>query len=285
MSELLGTIKSPGLFTTIQDGGRPGFRHLGVPVSGYMDREAAELANRLVGNQAQAPLLEITLTGPTIQFHQFGALGIAGADLSPSLNGVPLPLHETIYYARGDILSFDRRVAGFRTYLAFAGALEAEMIMGSLSTHVSNGWGGIRGGTLKKGDQLFISDRTSPKRTRLTIERPASDTVRLRPSLEFDRLPASAQQNLFSQPWTLAPESNRSGIRLVGEPLATPSISMISSPTDVGIVQLPPSGLPIILMPDSAAIGGYPRIGAISQSDLPLLAQKAPGETIRFQAI
>lgn len=284
MSELLCTVKSSGLFTTIQDLGRSGFRQFGVPVSGALDPKSAELANTLVGNPTDYPLLEITQTGPQLHFERYGALALAGADISPMLNGVPVNNHETIFFATGDLLSFGPPKIGIRAYLAFAGQLEGERLFGSVSTHSGNQWGGLNGQPLLKGDQLHIippSQVIRPQKIDHHISN--SDTIRVSKSMEFGALENSDQERLFSQDWVIASESNRMGIRLKGTPLASKLPEMISSPTDVGIVQLPPSGLPIVLMNDSAAIGGYPRICAVVQEDLPLLAQKPPGAKIRLK--
>lgn len=284
MAELLCTIVSPGLFTTIQDGGRPGFRNMGVPISGFMDRDSAHWANHLVSNNEDAALLEITQIGPKILFHDFGALALTGANLSPKLNGISVPLNETLYFAKGDELSFGRKTSGFRTYLAFSGELQAESILGSKSTHVGNRWGGLNGSRLAKGDQLFISKSDiKPSLISKSLGEPDIGPIRIIPSLEFHLLPSAARDALMSQSWTISPESNRNGIRLTGDTLEFNFKEMISGPTDVGVIQLPLSGLPIILMPDSASTGGYPRIGAVIQSDLPRLAQKAPGDIIYFQ--
>ncbi|MDW3191224.1 MAG: biotin-dependent carboxyltransferase family protein [Cytophagales bacterium] len=286
MSELLCTVKSGGLFTTIQDLGRPGFRQFGVPVSGALDQESAALANTLVGNPIEYPLLEITQTGPYLEFEKYGALAIAGANLSPRLNGIDIPNHETVFFAKGDVLSFGQPKTGIRAYLAFSGELQVERLFGSVSTHTGNQWGGLNGQTLQKGDQLRIvppSQHIQHQKIRHQIR--TTNTIRVTKSMEFEALENSDQERLFSQDWIVASESNRMGIRLSGASLISKLPEMISSPTDTGIIQLPPSGLPIVLMNDSAAIGGYPRICAVLREDLPIISQKPPGATIRLKLI
>lgn len=284
MNQLLCDVKKSGLLTSIQDLGRPGFRKFGVPVSGVMDVNSARLANKLVGNPTDFPLLEITQTGPQLHFKKYGALAITGADISPLLNGISIPNNETIFFSKGDELSFQKLRSGVRAYLAFSGELQAEWLFNSASTHVGNQWGGLKGKPLSKGDQLFLFSPEKP------IQRQKSDRalsnskiIRVSQSVEFDGLETEDKERLFSQEWIIASESNRMGIRLTGKPLKSKIPEMISSPTDLGIMQLPPSGQPIILMNDSASIGGYPRICALLQDDIPLLAQKPPGASIHFR--
>lgn len=284
MSELLATVKTGGLFTTIQDLGRPGFRQYGVPLSGALDQPSAMVANELVGNCRDAPLLEITQIGPVLTFHQYGALAISGADMAPTLNGVPITNYQTTFFSKGDQLVFGPLKRGLRTYLSFAGELQAEVLFGSKSTHTGNQMGGYQGRALQSGDQLFLT--SNPKLVRIKRVEPVdrnTDIIRVHAAPEFEALQRRGQQQFFDQKWVISPESNRTGIRLKGNPIAIQLPEMISSPTDVGIVQLPPSGQPIVLMHDSSAVGGYPRIFAVWQQDLPLLAQKVPGEAIQFK--
>jgi biotin-dependent carboxylase-like uncharacterized protein len=286
MSIVLCEVVKAGLLTTIQDLGRPGFRKFGVPVSGAMDSASAILANELVGNPAHYSVLEITQTGPALIFKTYGALAITGADLTPTLNGIPIANNETIFFAKGDHLAFGPLKRGVLTYLAFAGELQAEKLFGSVSTHQGNQWGGLNGKPLMTGDRLKLNPAEHKVRHQ-KIESAINNTriIRLAPSLEFDKLSTSDQERLFTQQWTLSASSNRTGIRLEGEPLESKLPEMISSPTDRGILQLPPSGLPLVLMNDSAAIGGYPRIGAVLQEDIPILVQKPPGSALQFKMV
>ena len=286
MKQLLCEVLKGGLLTTIQDLGRIGFRRFGVPVSGVMDQPSAVLAQKLVGNPTHFPLLEITQTGPELSFKRYGALAITGAEISPSLNGVRIPNDETIFFSKGDRLTFGPLRSGVRAYLSFAGELQAEELFQSVSTHLGNQWGGLNGKALRVGDQLHINPGTNnirPQRLTKTVNECRS--VRVMRSMEFDGLEASDKERLFSQDWVISSESNRTGIRLKGTPLSSRLPEMISGPTDIGIMQLPPSGQPIILMNDSAAIGGYPRICAVLQEDIPILVQKPPEASIRFQLV
>lgn len=286
MSEVLCEVKSGGLLTTIQDLGRSGFRKFGVPVSGVLDLPSAILANELAGNEPNQPLLELTQTGPKLQFKTYGALAITGADMSPTLNGIPITNNETIFFSSQDLLAFGPLRNGLRTYVAFAGELQSEQLFSSASTHVGNQWGGLRGKPLHAGDQLLFRPPVSKIRLRKT-ERVLTNSkvIRVMPSMEFEGLDGLDKERLFVCEWTISSESNRTGIRLKGEPLKSKLPEMISSPTDIGIMQLPPSGEPIILMNDSSSIGGYPRICAVIQEDIPLLVQKPPGMSIQFKLI
>lgn len=286
MSKVLCDVKVGGLLTTIQDLGRPGFRKFGIPVSGAVDKPSAILANELVGNPGNRPLLEITQTGPQLQFKTYGALAITGANLSPMINGIPIPNNETIFFSNGDLLAFGQLKRGVRAYLAFAGTLQAERLFSSASTHIGNQWGGLMGKPLQSGIQLLFIPPERQVRLQKT-ERLIHDTqfIRVIKSMEFEGLEATDKERLFTQKWIISSESNRTGIRLRGEPLKSKLREMISSPTDIGIMQLPPSGAPIILMNDSSSIGGYPRICAVLQDDIPVLAQKPPGAVIQFKLI
>ncbi len=286
MRTLLCEVQSGGLLTTIQDLGRSGYRQFGVPVSGVMDPVSAVRANQLVSNSPGAPVLEITQTGPKLHFKKYGALAITGANLSPKLNSVSVNNNETIFFSKGDVLTFGPPTTGIRAYLAFSGELEGESLFGSKSTHIGNGWGGLEGRALSGGDQLFIVPHENHIRAlNLAVDFKTSKTIRISKCLEFEGLDDTDKNMLFNQQWTITSESNRMGIRLTGIALQTNFPELISSPTDTGIIQLPPNGQPIILMNDSAAVGGYPRIGAVRQEDISKLAQKPPGASIQLKLV
>ncbi len=284
MSEILCDINSGGLLTTIQDLGRPGFRKFGVPISGALDQPSAMIANELVGNPVNHPLLEITQTGPQLKFRTYGALAITGAEMSPTLNGTPIFNNETFFFASGDILAFGRLQRGVRAYLAFAGELLAERLFSSTSTHIGNLWGGFKGRPIQSGNQLLFVPPEHKIRLN-KVERGIHNPpfIRVLPSMEYEGLDATDKEKLFDREWVISSESNRTGIRLKGESLKSRLPEMISSPTDIGVMQLPPSGEPIILMNDSSSIGGYPRICAVIQEDIPVLAQKPPGSILQFK--
>lgn len=279
----IAKVKKPGLFTTIQDLGRPNHRSMGIPLCGALDPQSMIVANLLVGNEENLPVLEITQLEPVLEFSDYGAFALMGAELSARLNDTAIKPGETIFFSRGDVLSFGNIVAGYRAYLAVSGGFQAEVIVGSASTHQGTVWGGLNGRPLKVGDVLHSPIKLPTRRILKSSFNSFSQgqhTLRVIPHIETPLI----DRNLLSiHSWYISGQSNRTGIRLEGDTIPFDhSYQMISSPTDVGTVQLPPSGHPIVLMNDGAAVGGYLRIASIAKVDLPILAQLKPGDPIHF---
>ncbi len=275
-------VVTPGLFTTMQDLGRTGFRAFGVPTCGAIDTLSHRRANYLVGNAPHEATLEITLQGPSLRFLDHGAISLTGADLSPKLNDIPLGLNETIFVAKGDVLTFGQRQTGCRTYLAVNGGFRGKEMLTSVSTHVRTSWGGTAGGPLKVGQLLkrnTASDRINPR----SLDVAPIDTsapMRVIQGPEISLIDAS---KLVNQSWVISSRSDRAALRLEGQPLATSQFEMVSSPMDIGTIELPQGGRPLILLHDGPGVGGYPRVGSIIQADLPRLAQLAPHEKVQFE--
>jgi antagonist of KipI len=287
-------ILKPGLFTTVQDLGRFGYQRFGMSVGGAMDRLALRVANRLVGNPDQAAALEITVRGPELAFDDEAVIALAGADLSPSLDGQPLPNWTTIKVGRGSTLRFGERRSGARAYLALAGGIDVPLSLCSRSTHTRSRTGGLEGRALVKGDELRggtpgPSAWQNVGRSVSPAARPpysASPTLRVVPGPQADCFVSEAVERLTAGGYRLSPQSDRMGYRLVGAPLVhAGAADMISDATPCGSVQVPASRQPILLMADCQTTGGYPKLAVVISADLPLAAQLVPGDTIMFTLV
>jgi antagonist of KipI len=301
-------VEVPGLLTTLQDLGRRGCQHLGVGPSGVMDEVSHRLGNLLVGNPEAEATLEITLAGPRLRFEADALIALCGGDLSPELEGRPVPLWRPVLVRAGARLQFGRPLAGARCYLAVAGGFQAPRVMNSASTNLAAGFGGFQGRPLKRGDRLETADcprdlypglQDHCQRERLAWKaldwfapwfretdfvRPA--TLHVVEGPQWQDLTPASRRDFLATPFMVAPNSDRMGIRLRGEQLilARP-LEMLSAGVAMGTIQLPPDGAPILLMADRQTTGGYPRLGEVATVDLPKAAQLAPGETLRFKTI
>lgn len=285
----MGTMRvlDGGMFTTVQDKGRYGFREFGVPVSGAMDRHSAEWANKLVGNPQEAPVLEMTMKGGRYRFESDGYIAISGAEMEPKINNRPIPIHQGIVVRAGDVLKFGVARRGCRAYLAIRGEWILNKIMGSYSTLTQAKLGGIEGRSLRANDLIQWKDwDVMPTLPRMPdAERPyfsSKLTVPIMPAREWEWLKNEEKEKLLNSVFTVSAQSNRMGIRLEGTHIAMPKRQMVSSPVTPGIIQLPEHGLPIILMNDGQTIGGYPRIAKVHDRDLWRLGQLKPGDLLRF---
>jgi len=286
-------VISPGMFTTVQDGGRIGMEAFGIPESGFMDQQSGKLANQLVGNVPTAALIEITGTGPTLIFHNDIMIAVTGGDFSPTIDGNSLELDTAVHIKKGSVLKFHQAKTGFRAYLAFKGKLLADIVYASSSTHTQNGFGGHQGRTLKKGDSLEVTNQSASVKRNKNLRQELETTrnlytgqehvIRIYPGPECKMLTDTDKDRFTEHLFKVSNNSNRMGYRLSGRwtssELKLPNI--ISSGNIRGVVQLPPSLDPIILLNDAGTTGGYPRIGVCENPDL--VAQIKPGEKIRFE--
>lgn len=293
-------VEHPGLLTTVQDLGRRGWQHLGIGVCGAMDAWSARAANALVGNDEAAALLEMTLQGPRLTLVEGGWLALTGADLSPELNGKALPLWRPVYAPAGSQLRFGRARNGCRAYLAFAGGLAVDPVLGSFSTDRRGGFGGWQGRALKAGDELprragqlpLPPDRNtgwSPPWFIAWAEELSLDghaVLRLVPGEDWPTLSDTARHALLQEAYRVSPLSDRMGLRLEGPLLELPGIGeKLSAGVAFGTLQLPPGGQPILLAADRQSTGGYPVLGTVASVDLARLGQLRPGEPVRFVEI
>lgn len=275
------TVVKPGLFTTIQDLGRPGHRAAGVPLSGAADPVALRIANRLVGNVESAAALEITLLGPELRFERDAVVALAGAEVP----GIPFGV--AVRMAAGETLALGHASAGCRGYLAVAGGIDVPHTLGSRSTFAPARLGGLRGLPLAAGDVLPVGhDCIAPpveSPGRLPGTRSMDEIVSLR--VIPGEHAALVGDSLWHATHATSSRSDRMGVRLDGPPLGDgrASGSLPSAAVLPGTVQLPPDGRPIVLLADAQTIGGYPVIGHVIAADLPLVAQLRPGDRVRWR--
>lgn len=284
------SVRKPGLFTTIQDGGRYGYQSFGVPVSGVMDLYSHRLANVLVGNRLHAAVLEITLIGPELYVEDDGIIAICGANLSPKINGDRAPMWTSLRVKRGDVLTFASYASGARTYIAVAGEFLIPDVFGSQSTETKTKLGGYYGRPLETGDLLYKKQVSLTRAYRRRTLKPEivptysnEITARVIPGPHLEFFSQRTIHDLFSNTYTISSQSDRMGYRLEGPKLVhTKQANLRSEGTMFGSIQVPASGEPIILMADRQTTGGYPIIGTIISVDLPFVAQAVPGTKIKF---
>ena len=281
-------IRSSGLLTTVQDGGRFGHQHLGVPVAGPMDAVAYRVANAVVGNPPWAAALEVTLAGPEIEFRQGARFAISGAALAVELDGTAVPPDRSMAAGAGQRLAFGPRARGARAYLAVAGGIDVPLVLGSRATHIGSRTGGLEGRALRAGDVLPIglAELRAPSRGASPLALPDGG-VRVRAVLgpHDAHFEPDVVQTFLSARYVVTPQSDRMGYRLRGAPLPRRTDRhLLSMATPPGAVQVPPGGEPILLMADRQTAGGYPRMGTVISADLPLAGQLAPGDWIEFEA-
>jgi antagonist of KipI len=299
----------PGLLTTVQDTGRYGYQKHGVIVSGAMDPFAHRAANLLVGNRDSDATLEMTLIGAALEFTEDALIAICGADLSPTIDGVPVPLWKPVWVKKGTVLESGGCRFGARSYLAVAGGIQVPVVMNSRSTYLRAGIGGHEGRPLRAGDVL--KSGPLPEQSALMIRHlrthaeegafvPAEwgigpellpmyesqPVIRAIRGSQWDWFAADSQEAFFSQPFRVTPQSDRMGYRLEGPVLSlVRQTELISEAVSFGTVQVPAEGKPIVLLADRQTTGGYPKIAQIASVDLPLIAQTKPGDVIRFVEI
>lgn len=280
------TILKPGLQTTVQSRPRRGMRHLGVPASGAGDPLSLALANRLVGNDWDAPALEMTLLGPELRFDAACCFSLAGAPLAATLNGEDVPCHEVLRAAAGDVLATGATEAGARAYLAIAGGISAQEVLGSASTYLPAGLGGHNGKALVSGDVLScvareVADLSTPEEFRPPLS--GSWALRTCASFETSQLAKDDVERLFDTNWAVSRRADRMGMQLEGTALEVSSGGrMPSAAVFPGTVQCPEGGAPFMLSVDAGTTGGYPRIAQLARADRHLLGQARPGDHLRF---
>ena len=280
----------PGACTTIQDLGRIGYQKFGIPVAGVMDEFAASVANFLVGNERNEAVLEITYLGPTLAFQEEMLIGIAGADVSPKLNGVPVPVWESFTVKKDDVLSFGSVKSGVRAYIAFAGSIDVPPVNGSKSTLMKSKIGGFQGRMLQAGDELAICVRhgSVPQRlpARFIPVYPHSNDISVCLGPQDDYFTEQGIADFFRQPYTITANADRMGIRLDGAAVTHKTkADIISDAAVIGSIQVPADGKPIILMADRQTTGGYAKIGTVIKEDIIKLAQMASKDTVQFRRI
>jgi antagonist of KipI len=294
-------VVDPGLLTTVQDGGRPDWTHLGVPVGGPADPWSLAVANLLAGNDPADAALELTLVGPRLVAREDGVIGLAGADLGGRVvGGRRLEAGRSHRIVAGEELAFPgdgagagrgRPLGGARAYLALAGGVDVPRVLGSRSTCLAGGFGGHDGRALRAGDQVRSgpSDPRRPAADGLVwpIEDDAIDEAGRAAPVTLRALPgpAAGLASLTGAPWRVTAAADRVGVRLEGRDLA-PDIGgeTLTHGLPWGAVQVPPDGHPIILGPDHQTTGGYRVPAVVISADLSLVGQLRPGDQVRLVA-
>ncbi|WP_199103626.1 biotin-dependent carboxyltransferase family protein [Aquitalea sp. ASV11] len=296
-------VIKPGLATSVQDAGRNGHYHLGIPPSGALDQYSFRAANLLLGNPETTAVLECTLLGPQLQFGVDCRIAVCGADMLPLINGQPQATNQILSIATGDMLDFRPATAGVRAYLAVSGGIDVPEVLGSRSTYTLGTLGGYQGRCLQAGDMLILgrstavapAGRSLPPALRRPLPRQA--TVRVLPGLYDHRLTAQSAERFYQETWTVASESDRIGYRLKGgSPLqfrpreapfgagADPS-NIVDAGYPVGSIQIPAGKEPIILLRDAVSGGGYAMLGTVISADLDVVGQLPPNQRLAFSAV
>ncbi|WP_017184834.1 biotin-dependent carboxyltransferase family protein [Alkalibacillus haloalkaliphilus] len=285
--EQLIQVSKPGLFLSVQDLGRPGYQHLGVPASGAMDRYALIMGNRLLNNEDGFAALEITFGGTELTFKYDTVICVTGGDLAAHIDYEPVPLWETIKVQQGQQLIFERPIQGMRAYLCVAGGIQSEVWLGSQSTFEKGKMGSrlVEGDVVKvgqvEGDQPSFSSLRRDLRPILT-KKVTLRVIASQMELEF----TTASVSKFYQSSYVFKKGDRMGCMLEGAPLVHNSTAdIVSDVVTYGTIQVPADGQPMILLADSQTTGGYTTIGTVISADHWKLAQMAPGTTVQFEKV
>lgn len=286
-------VINPGIFTTVQDLGRRFFRAFGVPKAGAMDEFSSRVANMLVGNDENAPLLELTIVGGSYLFEEDTLIALTGADMSATCAGRALANWQSHFIRAGQQLDFSFATKCCRAYLAVAGGICVEKVMDSCSTHTRAKLGGFDGRALKAGDvlQVGVTDKSKlreiplPEDFRFSL--PEVPVIRVLPGPQADSFTPDTFDVMQSDNYTIALDSDRMGYRLSGNILSHNSTGadIVSDALIEGAVQVPGDGQPIIMLSDCQTTGGYTKLCFVISSDLPILGQCRPGDQIRFKLI
>jgi antagonist of KipI len=292
------SIIKPGLLGTIQDLGRYGYAGWGVNCGGAMDRYAAQLANMLVGNDVHEAVLEIHFPGPQVLFEQNALISICGANFTPTLNDEPIPLWRPVLIRKNNILHFPELQNGARAYIAVHGGFCVPSWLGSYSTNLKAGAGGMQGRKLEKGDELHFKENKIYFAGLMKQGRDFNalawkpDTIKTYQfpneiyfveGNEFQYLSNQSKEDLEKNNFMVHPSSDRMGYHIKGPELQLQEpMELVSAAVSFGTIQLLPNGQLIVLMADHQTTGGYPRIGHVISAHLPKMAQLRPSDCIQF---
>lgn len=292
-------VVKPGLSTTVQDLGRPGYFHLGIPIGGAMDRLALRAGNLLVGNVEGAAALEAVFMGPELAFETDVLVAVTGAEMPIFVDGAEQPGWTSFQVKAGQVLSFGFLKSGARAYIAISGGIDTPLALGSRSTYTIGALGGVDGRAIEVGDQLPLGEggegkvgATVPEALRRGPGSPAE--LRVLPGLYWYRITKAAQKHFFEDEWAVAPEADRMGYRFCnGRPLEfvdrEQPFGAGSDPSNIvdgcypyGSVQVPGGTEPIVLHRDAVSGGGYFMIGTVISADMDLIGQLQPHVPIKF---
>lgn len=280
---MLNIIRA-GLQTTVQDQGRNGLRGQGVSLGGALDAPALYAANLLVGNRGTDAGLEVTLGECTVEFTRDGWMALTGAGCDAYLDKQRIWTGWNYPVRAGQRLVLHRPKRGMRSYLAVSGGIDVPKVLGSRSTDLTGGFGGLDGRKLKDGDVLPLGEvRHVPQKSQGIKQLLFNNYIRVLPGPEYQEFSPEEQEFFWRTPWHLSPQSNRMGYRLNGHSLRrNSSREMFAHGLLPGVIQVPHGGQPIVLMADAQTTGGYPSIACVIEADLYHLAQIRLGEPIHF---
>ena len=292
MSASAWRVIAPGALTTVQDRGRDGWRHLGVAHAGALDPAQVALANRMVGNALDAAVLELTFSGPTLELPQPTRVALCGAGIDARFEDAQARIH-TIPGGRpvdlpAGLLKLGAIRNGLRAWLAVAGGFDVPPVLGSRSTDLRGGFGGLHGRALRNDDTLPVGpgpilDIAEPQAPSWWV---ALDTKSAHAApIRYVLAGVDAAHALAERNWRVDTRSDRQGLRCGGTPIVATLPEQVSAPVAPCTIQLPPDGQPIVLLADAQTVGGYPRLGHVVAADLPRLAQLRAGEALRFEAV
>jgi len=296
-------VLQAGLATTVQDAGRTGYYHLGIPLSGALDQYSFRAANLLLGNPENSAVLEITMLGPKLEFMQDALIALSGANLPAKLDGVSIPNYEVVSAKAGSVLSFDYLKDGVRGYLAVAGGIDVPVVLGSRSTYILGAMGGFCGRKLAAGDVLPIGavagpsylGRKLPDQLKSVFSKDVQ--IRVLPGLYFHWLSEASGKSFFEDTWRVGPEADRIAYRFKdGRALefaprerpfgagSDPS-NIVDAGYPIGSIQVPGGLEPILLHRDAISGGGYAMVGTVISADMDLVAQLQPNFRAQFVAV
>jgi antagonist of KipI len=297
------------MLTTVQDLGREGFGAMGVSASGAADAVALRVGNRLVGNAVNAAALEMTLLGGTFTFPEGATIAFTGSDFGATVDDLPVAPWMSVEVRPEQILRLGGTKSGARCYLCVQGGIAVKEFLGSASTHLLSGLGGLEGRALRKGDVLKIGDASAQGKPgtgkiaystksahgvtggRRVAEQAlarlaARKVLRVTPGPQSDRFSEEAQKMFYGSTYRVAEESNRMGLRLEGAALPVDFVGeMISEGVSLGAIQITAAGFPIILFVEQQTTGGYPKIANVISADMHSVGQLRPRDEIRFERV
>lgn len=288
------SVSAPGALTTIQDRGRFGYQEVGISASGAMDELAFRLANKIIGNDDNAPALEITLLGPRLEVQKEVLIAVTGADLSFTINDQTVPLYTAIKVEKGDVIAFGAPKKGMRAYIAVNGGISVPLVMGSAATNLGSKLGGYMGRKLEKGDVLKSIERKIPETFIGYSINPDEFTFGAKENVyrvilgpEDDHFTEEGINTFFSSEYKLSDKCDRMGARMEGPVIKhnEKGPGIVSDGITMGAIQVPGDGYPLVLLKDRGTVGGYSKIGTICSIDAYRFAQKKPSETVRFEMI
>jgi biotin-dependent carboxylase-like uncharacterized protein len=291
MSSGFRVVKA-GLQCSAQDSGRIGYQSYGIATSGALDLRSLAIANILVGNPEGEAALEACLAGPELEIEVGNVMAIAGADIEPKLNGEAVPQYAAFAVNPGDILSLGAAVTGCRAYLSFAGGLDLPLVMGSRSTNLKCGLGGFEGRALQAGDRIGFRSPIAPldpdprRRARKEDFSGRVATLRVVAGPQDEFFTQAGIDTFYGAEYCLTERSDRMGCALEGPIVqAKGKTDIVSDGITLGAIQIPSQGKPIVMLADRQTTGGYAKIATVIGADIPLLAQRRPGEKVAFKRV